>query len=164
MPEEKCPKCGRKRFVIDYDRGEIICTDCGYLILENVSPSDMPGWATLIAKQGKAPDRFSPVKTQNKGDRMTAGTLSELGRVVMYLNLPDEVIESAAPLYIRCVERNIIKNISKGRHSESIIAALIYYACKKQKVRMAFDKIIKAADADKEEAEEIYASIVRETK
>lgn len=162
MPEEKCPKCGRKKFVIDYDRGEIRCTDCGHLIVENASPSDMPGWTALVAKQGKAPGRFSPAKAQNKDDRMIANTLSEIERVVPYLNLPEEVRESAVSLYLRCVDKDIIKNISRGRHTESIIAALIYYVCKEQKIRMTFDKIIKAADADKEEAEEVYASIARE--
>jgi len=164
MPEEKCPKCGKKKFIIDYDRGEIRCTDCGYLIVENVSPSDMPGWTTLITKQEKTPGRFSPVKRQNKDDRMIANTLSELDRVVAYLNLPEKVRESAASLYTRCIGENIIKNISRGRHTESIIAALIYCVCKEQKIKITFDKIIKAADADKEEAEETYKSIVCETK
>jgi transcription initiation factor TFIIB len=166
MPEEKCLKCGRKRFAIVYDRGEIICAECGYLIAEYVPPSDMPGWTALIAKQGKTPDRFSssPVKAQNKDSRMAASALSELDRMVSYLHLPKKVRESAISLYAKCIERNAIRNISKGRHAGSIIAALIYYACREQKIRMAFGKIIKASDADKEEAEEIYSAIAREIK
>jgi len=166
MPEEKCQKCGRKKFVIDHDRGEILCTECGYLIAENVSPTDMPKWTALIEKQGRTPDRFTakPVRTQNKDSRMTESALSELDRMVPYLHLPEEVKESAAALYAKCIEKGIIKNISKGRHAGSIIAALIYYACKEQKIKMTFNKIISASDADKDEAEGIYKAIVREIK
>ena len=28
----KCPECGSTHFIIDYERGEMICQNCGYVI------------------------------------------------------------------------------------------------------------------------------------
>ncbi len=60
---KKCPECGSKRIVRDYERGELICSQCGLIIAENIQ--DMgPEWRAFDAEQkekkarGGAPIKF----------------------------------------------------------------------------------------------------------
>ncbi len=60
---KKCPECGSKRIVRDYEKGELICSACGLIIAENIH--DMgPEWRAFDAEQkekkarGGAPIKF----------------------------------------------------------------------------------------------------------
>ncbi len=60
---KKCPECASKRIVRDYERGELICSQCGLIIAENIE--DMgPEWRAFDAEQkekkarGGAPIKF----------------------------------------------------------------------------------------------------------
>jgi len=63
--------------------------------------------------------------------------LSELNRMASHLNLPKNVKESAAVIYRKAVELNLIK----GRSIEEVAAAAIYAACRKCKVPITLDEI-----------------------
>ena len=46
----RCPECGSTRIIRDYERGELICADCGLVISENIH--DMgPEWRAFDADQ-----------------------------------------------------------------------------------------------------------------
>ena len=32
----KCPECGGKRIIRDYEKGELLCAQCGLIITENI--------------------------------------------------------------------------------------------------------------------------------
>ncbi|MGV8176984.1 MAG: transcription initiation factor IIB [Candidatus Bilamarchaeaceae archaeon] len=60
---KKCPECGGKKLVRDYEKGEIICASCGLVVSENIE--DMgPDWRAFDAEQrekrarGGAPIKF----------------------------------------------------------------------------------------------------------
>ena len=45
-----CPECGSERIIRDYEKGEIICGDCGLVITENIQDSG-PEWRAFDADQ-----------------------------------------------------------------------------------------------------------------
>lgn len=63
MSEEKCPECGGKKFIRDYEKGEIICANCGLVVSENIADLG-PEWRAFDAEQkekrarGGAPIKF----------------------------------------------------------------------------------------------------------
>src|SRR3990167_4009408 len=65
----KCPECGGKRIIKDYERGELLCGRCGLIIAENIE--DMgPEWRAFDAEQkGKRARGGAPIKYMrpNKG-------------------------------------------------------------------------------------------------
>ncbi len=65
----KCPECGGKRIIKDYERGELLCGSCGLIIAENIE--DMgPEWRAFDAEQkGKRARGGAPIKYMrpNKG-------------------------------------------------------------------------------------------------
>lgn len=66
---KKCPECKSKRLIRDYEKGEIICADCGLIIAENIH--DMgPEWRAFDAEQKEKKARGgAPIKYMrpNKG-------------------------------------------------------------------------------------------------
>jgi len=65
----KCPECKSKRIIRDYERGEMICANCGLIIAENIH--DMgPEWRAFDAEQKEKKARGgAPIKYMrpNKG-------------------------------------------------------------------------------------------------
>lgn len=68
MPE-KCPECGGVRLTRDYERGELVCGNCGLIVAENILDSG-PEWRAFDAEQREKRARGgAPVKYMrpNKG-------------------------------------------------------------------------------------------------
>ena len=66
---KKCPECKSKRLIRDYERGEIICADCGLIIAENIHDPG-PEWRAFDAEQKEKKARGgAPIKYMrpNKG-------------------------------------------------------------------------------------------------
>jgi len=69
MSIKKCPECGSKKLTSDYERGEVICNDCGLIISENVI-DEGPEWRAFDSDQrekrarGGAPIKYT---RPNKG-------------------------------------------------------------------------------------------------
>ncbi|MCD6227284.1 transcription initiation factor IIB [Candidatus Micrarchaeota archaeon] len=69
MVVKKCPKCGSTNLVRDYEHGELVCADCGYVISENIEDLG-PEWRAFDSDQiksrvrGGAPTKFT---SPNKG-------------------------------------------------------------------------------------------------
>lgn len=63
MAEERCPECGSKKLMRDYERGEMICGECGFVVAENLFDSG-PEWRAFDSEQrekrarGGAPIKF----------------------------------------------------------------------------------------------------------
>ncbi|RME79346.1 MAG: transcription initiation factor IIB [Methanobacteriota archaeon] len=49
-PSSHCPECGSQNLMRDYERGEIICRDCGLVITENIADYG-PEWRSFDAEQ-----------------------------------------------------------------------------------------------------------------
>jgi len=50
MADEKCPECSSKKLVRDYERGEIICSECGFVVAENLFDTG-PEWRAFDSEQ-----------------------------------------------------------------------------------------------------------------
>ncbi|MEK6979146.1 MAG: transcription initiation factor IIB [Candidatus Micrarchaeota archaeon] len=50
MGATKCPECSSKRLIRDYEKGELLCAQCGLIIVENIHDSG-PEWRAFDAEQ-----------------------------------------------------------------------------------------------------------------
>ncbi len=50
MVVKKCPECGSKKLIRDYEKGELICANCGLIISENLSDFG-PEWRAFDSEQ-----------------------------------------------------------------------------------------------------------------
>ncbi len=69
MPVEKCPDCGGKKIIHDHEKGELVCSQCGLIIDENIADSG-PEWRAFDSEQrDKRARGGAPVKYMrpNKG-------------------------------------------------------------------------------------------------
>ncbi|MFH2106950.1 MAG: transcription initiation factor IIB [Candidatus Micrarchaeota archaeon] len=69
MVTEKCPECKGKRLVKDYEKGEVICAECGLIVADNIHDQG-PEWRAFDAEQkGKRARGGAPIKYMrpNKG-------------------------------------------------------------------------------------------------
>jgi transcription initiation factor TFIIB len=41
--ETQCPECGSRQLVHDYERAELVCQQCGLVIMQNLSTADQKG-------------------------------------------------------------------------------------------------------------------------
>jgi len=81
--------------------------------------------------------------------------LPELNRDSSYLGLPDNIRESAALLYRKCVQNNLIR----GRPIETVVQAVIYASCRRAGMPRTLDEISKIAGLPKKEIGRAYRVI-----
>ncbi|MDE1833168.1 MAG: transcription initiation factor IIB [Candidatus Micrarchaeota archaeon] len=81
--------------------------------------------------------------------------LPELNRVASYLGLPDNIRESAALLYRKCVQNNLIR----GRPIETVVQAVIYASCRQAGMPRTLDEISSISGLPKKEIGRAYRVI-----
>jgi transcription initiation factor TFIIB len=91
-----CPECGRSRFMKDYDAAEVVCMDCGCVILEKLTDSS-PEWRAFDDEQRARRSRVGAPMTytiHDKGlstvidwhDRLSSGRkLTSAQRLELYV-------------------------------------------------------------------------------
>ncbi len=84
--------------------------------------------------------------------------LAELRRVASYLHIPPIVEERAARTYRMAAERGLVR----GRSMESVVAGVLYAACRKYTIPKTLDEIASAFPLDKKEVGKTYRFICRE--
>ena len=86
--------------------------------------------------------------------------LGELRRLASYLNLPTSIEEEAGKIYTEAVQKNLVR----GRSIESVVAGVVYAACRRQNIPRTLDEISEASGIDKKEIGRSYRYITRELK
>ncbi len=86
--------------------------------------------------------------------------LGELRRLSSYLHLPTSIEEEAGKIYTEAVQKNLVR----GRSIESVVAGVIYAACRRQNIPRTLDEIADASGIDKKEIGRSYRYITRELK
>ena len=196
-----CPECGNKKLTRDYEKGEIVCTNCGLIVEENIAEQG-PEWRAFDSEQrdkrarGGAPIKYmrpdkglsteidqynrdargskiSPKKLAqvqrirkwhkrasiaSSIERNLTIALGELDRIASSLGLSENLRESAALLYRRCIKEELIR----GRLIESVVAAVIYAICRIQGIPRTLDEIAKVSGIEKKEIGRAYRFIKRE--
>ncbi|MCF2139025.1 MAG: transcription initiation factor IIB [Candidatus Lokiarchaeota archaeon] len=196
---EKCPYCLKEESIVDPQRGERICSNCG-TILESRLIDSQAEWrdfhqdinnsrsrvglpSSLILHDKGLPtvidsrdydakgQKLSPrnrqmayklrkwqirLNIQTSRDRNLSIAMSELIRVSYQLNLTKLVQETAALLYRRSVDMNIIK----GRTIESMVAASLYTSCRLLNIPKSLDEICDITSVTKHDLSKSYRVIV----
>ena len=84
--------------------------------------------------------------------------LPELNRVASYLGLPDNIRESAALLYRKCVQNNLIR----GRPIEIVVQAVVYASCREAGMPRTLDEIASISGVAKKDVGRAYRVIAHE--
>ena len=96
-------------------------------------------------------------KVSGSTDRNLIFALSELTKVSYKLNLPKNVVETAATVYRRVVRQGLIR----GRSIQGVAAASIYMACRQCNVIRTLEEVAKAAHISKKEGGRNYRFLLR---
>src|SRR5712692_5806079 len=176
----RCPECNSGHLSFDYERGELICEECG-LVLTDQMIDQGPEWRAFDVEQGEkrartgAPMTYTihdkglsttigwknkdsygksiptrnraqlyrlrkwqrRIRVSNATERNLAFALSELDRMASGMGLPRNVRETAAMVYRKAVNKNLIR----GRSIEGVVAASLYAACRQCNVPRTLDEI-----------------------
>ncbi|RLF39242.1 MAG: transcription initiation factor IIB [Thermoplasmata archaeon] len=100
------------------------------------------------------------IRMRDSTDRNIAEAFSQLMRVSSIMNLPRNVRETAAMIYKKAAEMDLIR----GRTIDGMLAAAIYAACRQCHVPRTFDEISMATNIPKKEIGRNYRFLARELK
>ncbi|MCL4314201.1 MAG: transcription initiation factor IIB [Candidatus Thermoplasmatota archaeon] len=198
---KKCQECGSSHIVRDYERGELICNDCG-IVLEDSFIDQGPEWRSFDSDQDERRARTgSPmtflshdkglateiswsnkdyygkriphknraqiyrvrkwhqrIRVSNAAERNLSLALQLLNDVGVKLGIAKDIKETAALIYRKAVEKNLIR----GRSIESIVCAAVYAACRKINLPRTLDEISKASDVNKKKIGKAYRHLAKE--
>ncbi len=98
------------------------------------------------------------IRISNATERNLAFALSELDRMASALGLPKSVRETAAVIYRKAIEKNLIR----GRSIEGVVAAALYAACRQAGFPRTLDEIAQYSRVDRKEIGRTYRFIARE--
>ncbi|ADI73254.1 MULTISPECIES: transcription initiation factor IIB [Methanohalobium] len=197
----KCPECGSINLEQDYERAELVCSDCG-LVVDAELVDEGPEWRAFDHDQRMKRSRVGApmtytihdkglstmidwrnrdsygksissknraqlyrlrkwqrrIRVSNATERNLAFALSELDRMASALGLPRTVRETAAVVYRKAVDKNLIR----GRSIEGVAAAALYAACRQCSVPRTLDEIGEVSRVSRKEIGRTYRFISRE--
>lgn len=98
-------------------------------------------------------------RTSNANDRHLSFAFIELTKLGPQFNLSSDIVKSAALLYRKALEKNLVL----GRSIECVARACIYLACRQAKFPKCLDELILSSDyLDKRDISKAYRLIARE--
>lgn len=174
-----CPYCGSKSLVYSEERGELTCQRCGSVISERIvdygpewrayTPEDKerrervkpiniaaPGMSigteiSEVKGSGIAVLKFKILKELHKSTKVSSSIEKNvmiiqdiLRPLKLRLNLPDTVIEDSIILY-----RSLIRKGFKASRLKELAIALLYLACRRNKVSCRLKELIKESNVNR---------------
>ncbi len=100
------------------------------------------------------------IRVSNATERNLAYALGELDRMASGMGLPRNVRETAAMIYRKAVNKNLIR----GRSIEGVVAASLYAACRQCGVPRTLDEIAGSSRVSRKEIGRTYRFMTRELK
>ncbi|RLE43961.1 hypothetical protein DRJ22_06340 [Candidatus Woesearchaeota archaeon] len=121
------------------------------------------GLGELYKVPGKKRAQYYRLKKWHKRlieskDRNLSFALSELQRIISFLNLPKSVHEKVGRYYEEAVDKGLVR----GRSIESVIAALVYGVARQFRTPRTLDEIAEASGLEKRDIGRAYRYIARE--
>jgi transcription initiation factor TFIIB len=197
----KCPRCGKGPMVLDSESGELVCSNCGYVVKEKIEDSG-PEWRSSSKDEGKDESRAglptsiaahdmglsTIIGTRNadstgrpisgsmrstvdrlrtwdrrsqvheSSDRNMSRAFVQLRTFSDKLSLSDEIVERAAYIYRKALERGLIR----GRSITEMIAASLYAACRDSEVPRTLKDVAAVANIGKKDLARSYRLLIRE--
>ncbi|PYB68005.1 transcription initiation factor IIB [Thermoplasma sp. Kam2015] len=98
------------------------------------------------------------IRVSNAAERNLSLALQLLNDIGAKLGIPKDIKETAALIYRKAVEKNLIR----GRSIESIVCASIYAACRKVNIPRTLDEISKASEVNKKKIGKAYRHLAKE--
>lgn len=83
-----------------------------------------------------------------------------MNRIANKLNLPKSATETAAMIYRRAIQRQLIR----GRTIQSVVASALYMACRQCNIIRSLEDVAKAANITRKEAARNYRFLYKELK
>ncbi len=198
---KNCPECGSNHLVKDYERGELICSECG-MVLEDSIIDMGPEWRSFDSDQDEKRSRTgSPmsylshdkglateiswsnkdyygkkiphrnraqiyrvrkwhqrIRVSNAAERNLSMALQLLNENGTKLGIPKDIKETAALIYRKAVDRNLIR----GRSIESIVCASIYASCRMIDLPRTLDEISRLSFVNKKKIGKAYRHLAKE--
>lgn len=196
-----CSECGGDRLMHDYDQGELVCMDCGFVIDDKIADTG-PEWRAFDDEQrakrtrvgapltytihdkglstlidwhnqdmygkGLKPAQMSQVfmlrkwqrriRVADASEKNLAFALSEMSKIAASLNLPKNILETAAVFYRKAVKKRLIR----GRSIQGVAAAAIYMSCRKCTIPRTLDELAQAICISKKEIGRCYRFLAKE--
>ncbi len=185
----------------DYDQGELVCMNCGYVIDDKIADTG-PEWRAFNNEQRAKRTRVGApltytihdkglstlidwhnqdtygknllpvqanqvfmlrkwqrrVRVADASERNLAFALSEMSKISSALNLPKNILETAAVFYRKAVKKHLIR----GRSIQGVAAAAIYMSCRKCNVPRTLDEIAQVTYVGKKEIGRCYRFLAKE--
>src|SRR5256712_6445814 len=199
----RCPECNSGHLSFDYERGEVICEECGLGLTDQMIVRG-PGWGAFDVERGERRARTGArmtctihdkgrsttlgwknkdssgksiptrnraqlyrlrkwqrrIRVSNATERNLAFALSELDRMASGMGLPRNVRETAAMVYRKAVNKNLIR----GRSIEGVVAASLYAAGRQCHVPRNPHEIANSFRVGRKEIGRTYRFMTRELK
>ena len=76
---EKCPECGSKKLVTDFDTGEVVCGDCGFVLPDPIIDKG-PEWRAFDEEQKAERTRVGTPETLTIHDKSLSTTMNPIYR------------------------------------------------------------------------------------
>jgi len=83
----RCPECGSGNLVKDYDMGEIICSDCGLVIRENVV-DEGPEWRAFTKEEKQVRSRVGTPSSLSVHDKGLSTVIDKVNKDAFGRELP----------------------------------------------------------------------------
>ncbi len=100
------------------------------------------------------------IRVSGATERNKMLAFQEIGRVSARLELPEHIKEDASLIYTRTAEKNLIR----GRSIESVAAASLYAACRKNHIPRTLDEIAQESTVHRKHIGRTYRFLMRELK
>lgn len=100
------------------------------------------------------------IRVSGATERNKMLAFQEIGRVSARLELPEHIKEDASIIYTRTAEKNLIR----GRSIESVAAASLYAACRKNHIPRTLDEIAQESSVHRKHIGRTYRFLMRELK
>jgi len=198
---DKCPRCGRGQMILDSESGELVCSNCGFVLKEKIEDTG-PEWRSSSRDEGKDESRaglptsiashdmglstvigsanrdssgrplggsmrnsVDRLRVWDRRSQMHESSDRNLGKAFVQLrtfadklSLSDEIVERAAYIYRKALDRGLIR----GRSITEMITAALYAACRDSGVPRTLKDMTAAANLNKKDLARSYRLLVRE--
>lgn len=189
--QEACPECGSLEVIVDPQRGEQICAGCGLVLADHIMDRERGRRAFTSEEKNKRERTGSPIsvllpdlglstiidkRTKNISERMKRAikwntrmswnkrnmliATTEIKRLGGNLGIPMRVKELAATVYKQAFKKKLLR----GRSIKSMVAASVYYACRKEQVPRTLQEVIDETNLEARDVRRCYRTLLRELK
>jgi transcription initiation factor TFIIB len=135
--------------------------DMGLSTIIGVADKDATGKplsASMKSSIGRLRTWDSRTQAHSSADRNLRQALSELGKMKDKIGLADSVIEKAAYIYRKAMEKKLVR----GRSIHGLVAACLYAACRNTETPRTLDDIAESINVRRKDVARCYRLIYKE--